>query len=52
MTVIVEQLVEWTVAGETGVLGVFLSQRQFVHHKSHMTGTGLEPGPPLWEASD
>jgi hypothetical protein len=23
-----------------------------VHHKSHMTRPGLEPGPPRWEASD
>jgi hypothetical protein len=22
------------------------------HHKSHMTISGLEPGPPLWEAGD
>jgi hypothetical protein len=24
----------------------------FVHHKSHMTRPGFEPGPPRWEASD
>jgi hypothetical protein len=24
----------------------------FVHHKSHMTRSGLEPGSPLLEASD
>jgi hypothetical protein len=24
----------------------------FAHHKSHLTRPGLEPGPPLWEASD
>jgi hypothetical protein len=29
-----------------------LPQRHFVHHKSHMTRPGLEPGPPRWEASD
>jgi hypothetical protein len=52
MMVIVEQLVEWISAGETEVLGENLPQRHFVHHKRHMNRTGLEPGPPLWEASD
>jgi hypothetical protein len=45
MRVIVEQLVEWRLAGETEVLGKDLPQRHFVHHKSHMTRPGLEPGP-------
>jgi hypothetical protein len=35
--VIVEQLVEWRLAGETEVLGENLPQRHFVHQKSHMT---------------
>jgi hypothetical protein len=33
MLVILEQLVEWSVAGETAVLGEKLPQRHFVHHK-------------------
>jgi hypothetical protein len=43
MRMIVEQLVEWRLAGETEVLGEILPQRHFVHHKSHMTRPGLEP---------
>jgi hypothetical protein len=50
--VIVEKLVEWRLAGESEVLGENLLQRQFVHHKSHMTRPGLETGPPRWEAGD
>jgi hypothetical protein len=52
MMVIVEQLVDWQLAGETEVLGENLSQHHFVHHKLHMIRPGLEPGPPRWEASD
>jgi hypothetical protein len=52
MRVILEQLVEQILAGETEVLGENLHPRHFVHHKSHMTRPGLEPGPPRWEASD
>jgi hypothetical protein len=44
MRVTVEQLVEWRLAGETEVLGENLPRRHFVHHKSHMTRPGLEPG--------
>jgi hypothetical protein len=34
------------------VPGENLPQRYFVPHKSHMTGPGIEPEPPWWEASD
>jgi hypothetical protein len=47
----VEQLLE-CLAGETEVLGEYLFHCRFVHHKSHMTWPGIEPGLPLWEDGD
>jgi hypothetical protein len=52
MMMIMEQSVERGLAGETEVLGENLPQCHVVHHKSHMTRPGIEPGPPRWEASD
>jgi hypothetical protein len=49
---IVEQLVEQRLAGETKVLGENLPQRHFVHHKYHMTRSGLKPELPRCKASD
>jgi hypothetical protein len=52
MMVIVKQLEEYRLAGETEILGENLPQWHFVHHKSHMSWPGIEPGTPQWEASD
>jgi hypothetical protein len=50
--VIVVKLVERRLTSESEVLGEYLPQRHFVHHKSHMIRPGFEPGPPQFEASD
>jgi hypothetical protein len=38
-------------AGETGVLAENLLHFRFVHHKTHMTLSRLEPGTPPLKAS-
>jgi hypothetical protein len=43
---IMEKQMECKLAGDTEVLGEHLPQRHLVHHKSHTTRPGFEPGPP------
>jgi hypothetical protein len=48
MTMSVEQSAELMV-GEADVLGEDLPNCHSVHHKSNMTSSRLEAGPPRWE---
>jgi hypothetical protein len=50
--IIMEQSVEFKLAGEPEILGENLPQCHYVHYKSRMTWPTLEPGPPRWEAGD
>jgi hypothetical protein len=42
--VMIENLMEWRLAGETEVLREILPQRHFVHHKSHFLDLGSNLG--------
>jgi hypothetical protein len=42
--VMMENLVELRLAGETEILGENLLQHHFVHHKSHLPDPGSNPG--------
>jgi hypothetical protein len=52
MLIIVEDLVDEWVTGETVVLGGNLPQYSNLHHRSRMISTGLEPGRLRWETGD
>jgi hypothetical protein len=49
--VMMENLVEWRLAGETEVLGENLPQRHFFPPQIPLGRPWLEPGPTLWETS-
>jgi hypothetical protein len=44
-----ENLVEWRLTGETEILGENLPQRHFVHHKFHLPDLDSNPGRRGWK---
>jgi hypothetical protein len=49
MMMLVNQSVEWELAGETEVPEEYMFQCRLVNHKSHMTRYGLEPASLWWK---
>jgi hypothetical protein len=47
-----EHFVEREFAGEIEVLAENLPECHIIHHKSHMTQSGIEAGPPRLQAGD
>jgi hypothetical protein len=47
MIMMMQNLVERRLAGETEVVGKNLPHSHFVHHKSHLIRPGFESGPQL-----
>jgi hypothetical protein len=48
---------KWSTGGmkltrKTEILGEYLSQCHFIHHKSHTDRPRIEPGPPRWDVGD
>jgi hypothetical protein len=48
----IDESVEYELAGEIGVLGEKVPQYYFVHYESHMSSPGIEFRLPRWEARD
>jgi hypothetical protein len=47
-----KQLMEWELTEETQILRGNLPQCHFVHHKSHISWPGIEPGPQRWKTDN
>jgi hypothetical protein len=51
LLVVVEQLMEWELAGETEVLGLTPPHCHLAYNKSHLIWSEIEPGLPLWDVT-
>ena len=47
-----EALVEWSDREKPKYCEQTLAHGHFVHHKSHMDSSGIEPGPLQWQTDD